>query len=202
MLRGHLPFSIHEIDENARLLLNHFRCSTQLDIIVPRITEDDWVAKIKKWREETTTSPSGMHLGHHKALCTPIFVPTPKNSPGTNTTDTVEPTVEDKRVELLQCQLQLLNYAIDHCHSFARWQRVENVMLLKEPGNFKVHRLQVIHIYEADLKLLLAVMGRKVTHHAIDKSLLTQWQYGSLPGRDSLTPPFIEETAREAYTSP
>jgi hypothetical protein len=26
------------------------------------------VKKIRKWKESTTTSPSGLHIGHHKSL--------------------------------------------------------------------------------------------------------------------------------------
>jgi hypothetical protein len=35
------------------------------------ITVEDWSKKLKKWKERTTTSPSGLHLGHHKALLSP-----------------------------------------------------------------------------------------------------------------------------------
>ncbi len=37
--------------------------------IQPTITEQEFVGKLKAWRESTTTSPSGLHLGHYKALC-------------------------------------------------------------------------------------------------------------------------------------
>ena len=36
--------------------------------ISPTITEDDFRGKLQAWRETTTTSPSGLHLGHYKAL--------------------------------------------------------------------------------------------------------------------------------------
>ena len=34
----------------------------------PTITDKEFVGKLKVWKETTTTSPSGAHLGHHKAL--------------------------------------------------------------------------------------------------------------------------------------
>jgi hypothetical protein len=35
------------------------------------ITLEDWVTKLSKWKESITTSPSGLHLGHHKAYLAP-----------------------------------------------------------------------------------------------------------------------------------
>ncbi len=32
------------------------------------ISEKEFLEKLKVWRESTTTSPSGLHLGHYKAL--------------------------------------------------------------------------------------------------------------------------------------
>ena len=50
-----------------------------------------------------------------------------------------------------------MNYAIKHEYVYKRWRNVVNMMILKEEGNFKIHWLQVIHIFEADYNLLLAV---------------------------------------------
>ncbi|KAG7357612.1 hypothetical protein IV203_002300 [Nitzschia inconspicua] len=66
-------------------------------------------------------------------------------------------------------------------------------MIQKELGNTKVHRLRVIHLYEADFNLLLGVKWRQLTQHCIDSNLLNPWQFGGLPGRDATTPVFLEE---------
>jgi hypothetical protein len=34
----------------------------------PTITEEEYVGKLRSWSESTSTSPSGMHLGHYRAL--------------------------------------------------------------------------------------------------------------------------------------
>ena len=71
------------------------------------------------------------------------------------------------------------------------------MMILKEENNTKIHRLRIIHLYKADLNLLLGVKYRKLMHHAVDNDLLHPSQYGGIPGRDSITPVFINEMQYE-----
>ena len=56
-------------------------------------------------------------------------------------------------------------------------------MLQKDHNNPRIHRLRIIHIYEADYNLLLAVKWRQALHHAEDQMLLNDGLYGSRPGR-------------------
>jgi hypothetical protein len=42
-------------------------------------------------------------------------------------------------------------------------------MMQKEPGNSKIHRLHVIHIYEADYKLILGLKWRQLMHDVEDE---------------------------------
>jgi hypothetical protein len=72
-------------------------------------------------------------------------------------------------------------------------------MLLKEPNNPRIHRLHVIHLYEADFNLLLGVKWRNIIHRSLDNDTLhpTSSQYGGLPGRESLIPVFMEEMQNE-----
>jgi hypothetical protein len=44
-------------------------------------------------------------------------------------------------------------------------------MIQKELGNSKLHRLHVIHIYEADYNLILGLKWRELMHAAEDESL-------------------------------
>jgi hypothetical protein len=186
ILEGALPFADDKIDETSTLFLHQFRLSTALNSISSAVTEREWVGKMKVWRETTTTSPSGMHLGHHKALLKEFPV-TDEAPPGG------QPSIELKRQLLLQGQLDLLNYAIRHSYTYSRWLKVATFMIRKDSHSSKIHRLRVIHLYEADLNLLLGVKWRSLIHHCIDNSLLNPGQFGGLPGRDAMTPIFLEE---------
>jgi hypothetical protein len=84
-------------------------------------------------------------------------------------------------------------------YSFDRWKDVVNVMLMKDPGDPKIHRLRVIHLYEADYNLLLAVKWRSAMHHAEDHHLLNEGLYGSRAGRSAHEPVFIKVLQNEIY---
>ena len=49
-------------------------------------------------------------------------------------------------------------------------------MLKKDNGNPRIHRLRIIHIYEADYNLLLAVKWREALYHAESKQeIIERW---------------------------
>jgi hypothetical protein len=70
-------------------------------------------------------------------------------------------------------------------------------MLQKEAGNSKIHRLRVIHLYEADYNLILGLKWRELMHAAEDEQLLNDGQYGSRPNRSAHDPVLIEELQSE-----
>jgi hypothetical protein len=127
-----------EISQIERLMLSQFKRTTALDSIKSELTEAEWLGKMKVWNESTSTSPSGMHLGHHKALNKPFPIPEDYDADDPDSL----PLCEDLRQELLKGQLQLMNYAIRHSHCYERWSKVANFMIHKEPGNCKIHRLR------------------------------------------------------------
>ncbi len=181
-------YSPPELDSLMQSIVDHMSATVELDKFPATITVPEWEGKIKIWDERTTTSPSGLHLGHHKALVRPHDL----------TLDTDEgKELENQRLALLHGQVALLNYALTHGYSFDRWKVIVNVMLLKEPNNPRIHRLRVIHLYEADFNLLLGVKWRNIIHHSLDQDSLHPSQYGGLPGRESLIPVFIEEMQNE-----
>ena len=63
--------------------------------------------------------------------------------------------------ELSFLHLRLTNYALTRGYSYVCWQQVINCMLWKEPGNIKIHRTRVVHIYEADYNLTLSLKWRE-----------------------------------------
>jgi hypothetical protein len=140
-------YILDELTDLQGLLLKHCQ-SPKLDAISPYITEDEFISKFKSWKERTSTSPSGLHLGHYKALVA-------RNNADLNTEEGM--TLDNQRKELIRAHTAMLNYSLPHSYSFERWKNVVNVMIKKEPGNAKIHRLRVIHLYKADYNLLLQV---------------------------------------------
>lgn len=57
-------------DPNVETLMKYIRqiARAQTMTLQPTITEKEIIGKLKVWRELTTTLPSGLHLGHYKAL--------------------------------------------------------------------------------------------------------------------------------------
>ena len=70
-------------------------------------------------------------------------------------------------------------------------------MLLKNPGDIRIHGLQVIHIYEADYNLVLSMCWQNAIHIAEDNHILNEGQFGSRPGHTAHDPVFIKEQVQE-----
>jgi hypothetical protein len=160
-------YTNEELDDVAQLLLKHCEATTKLDSISQVLTMEDFLGKIKVWCEGTSTSPSGRHLGHYTTLAKPII---PVCEPWE------KDTLEAGRIDLLQAHLNIINYCLIHGYSLKRWQRIVNVMnpnpIHKELGNNKIHRLRVIHLFEADYNLILSVKWRRKSIQRIVNSIL------------------------------
>ena len=101
------------------------------------------------------TSPSGIDLGHYKALINP-------HSLDLDSEEGEE--LETRRKKIISAHVSLINYAMRHRFTYERWKTIMNVMIQKEPGNNKIHRLRVIHIYEADFNELIGIKWRELLH--------------------------------------
>lgn len=102
ILKGQAQYST--ISEAAQLLVKHLqqRSTSSLE---GTITPKQILGKLRKWKEETTTSPSGLHLGHYHCMWRRPTIPTGEDS---GTVDTIKQYQE----MLLQATADLLNYAI------------------------------------------------------------------------------------------
>jgi hypothetical protein len=74
--------------------------------------------------------------------------------------------------------VQLINFCISNGHVLARWKLMVNTMIFNDTGVYQIHRLRVIHIYEADFNLLLAVKWRELLHAADRAGIVNKGQYG------------------------
>ena len=102
-------------------------------------------------------------------------------------------TLQTKQEALIKLLLSVINYCIRNTYVLTRWKTIINMMIFKEPGNFKIHRLRIIHIYEADFNLILAVKWRQLLRSADTKHLIHEGQYGGRPGCEAQSLTLLEE---------
>ncbi|KAI2496067.1 hypothetical protein MHU86_18439 [Fragilaria crotonensis] len=171
LLEGEIPEEWY----GDRELLREFLASFQIpgsvldgDLIPLTISADDIVKGFKSWKETTTTSPSGRHLGHYKAL------------------------IQDPI--LLESFRKFLNIAISRGIAIPRWSKAVNVMIEKDSGSPKINRLRIIHLFEADYNLFLKIMwGSRLVRQAVRLRLLNDGQHGSVPGRTTMDPVMLNQ---------
>jgi hypothetical protein len=89
--------------------------------------------------------------------------------------------ITNMQEDLIALHVQLINYALEPGFTYERWTQVANAMLFKEPGNTKIHRTRVIHIYEADYNLAMGLKWRAALQLAENHNLLNPGQYGVTP---------------------
>ncbi len=127
------------------------------------IAAQDVSTRFKKWKETTSTSPSGRHLGHYKAL------------------------VQDPT--LLQCLTDFLHITINIGLTLTRWCNAVNIMIKKDAGKPKITRLRIIHLFEADFNFLLKLIwGSRLVKRSVHLDLLHNGQHGSVPRRTTMDP--------------
>jgi hypothetical protein len=141
------------------------------------VSFDDFIKGLLRWRESTSTSPSGRHLGIYKTLVT-VHI----NSSGEfDAAAEGELSTKYKAQRILELVHGLATTTTRLGFYLQRWTRVINVMIYKEPGNYNLDKLRVIHLFEADFNLMVGILfGRRAMYHARDKALLHDGQGGRL----------------------
>jgi hypothetical protein len=120
------------------------------------ITAQELKAAYKNWRESTSTSPSGLHLGHEKAILTKV-------EKTTLTAMNVTP-LDDR---IFGIKAAFLNLSVQNRIVYPRWKVVHNTMIEKIPGRPHLNKLRVIHIIESDSNMAMGIYwGRRLMHQA------------------------------------
>ena len=177
-----------ELTDIQRMFLDNMQRVASEETSSKYLSADSFDRKMKSWKEKTSTFPSGRHLGHYKAIVS-----------------TIDRSLEEDEIvdlkmiqnDIKKCYLGLINYCIHHRYSLKRWKTIVNMMIYKEPGNVKIHRLRVIHIYEADQSTLWGEKWSKSMRKAVNEKTLHPGQFGGLPGRDCTSLTFLEEVRLE-----
>jgi hypothetical protein len=182
-LEGKVPTNIGRINQHILKELKQVR--KQLPDFIPF---EAMVEGFHKWREKTTTSPSGKHLGIYRTLTKTYKGQYEKKDKKNETTESKETTTKLKTTskEILTIQQLLMNTAIKHCVTLERWETIHNLFIEKQPGNPLLEKLRVIHIYEADWNLLSKYfISHKLHGKACKQKTIRPEQSGGRPGRSA-----------------
>jgi hypothetical protein len=157
------------------------------DPISLTFTFNDMCQGFRKWREQTTTSPSNKHLGIYKSLLNAMKYQLYTQNETINQLQygsLINPPIAELA---LQIQHSLMTMAIQQCHTYQRWTIVHNFMLEKIHGIPLLNNLRVIHIYKADWSLIQRFyVAHKISNIASKEKTVTTEQAGGRPGRSSI----------------
>ena len=127
-------------------------------VIMGEIIEDMYVSFWKRKRESTTMSPSGPHIGHYKIA------------------------LDDEGI--LNVHRLLLVLPFHHAFAPKKWCKSMQLVLQKDEGELWTRRLRIIELLDANVNAgLMIVVGRNLIHHANDRKLIYNSEYGSVPRR-------------------
>ena len=136
------------------------------------ITLEEFKMHVKKWKETTSTSPSGRHLGHYRTA------------------------VLDDRVASLHTDM--LNIPIQHGFAPERWTQSVTPMIEKDEGKPYLTRLRVIHLFEADYNLFLKILfGKRLVRNGEKYDALNDQQHGSRPRRMTTDALFLSRLEKD-----
>ena len=134
------------------------RLTGALKIIEPQLTIEEYKQFWKKKKEETVTSPFGLHVGHFKAALQNVKI------------------LNVHRIMLL---LPFQTALVPH-----RWKKTVQTMLEKDPGHPWIHRLRIIELFDAQVNAGFQLfIGRHMVWAAVNQRKLHDASYGSTPGK-------------------
>ena len=134
------------------------RLSRSLNIVKPELTLGEYKKFWKRKREETGTSPYGLHVGHFKAAL--------QNDDIMNV----------HRIMLL---IPFQTAIVPH-----RWKKTVQTMLEKDPGHPWIHRLRIIELFDSQVNAGFQIfIGRKMIWEAVKAGQLHAASFGSTPGK-------------------
>jgi hypothetical protein len=94
--------------------------------------------------------------------------------------------LKDLFLSTLHAQMMTIPFRIGFAPT--RWTNIVDIMLEKEPGNARCHRLCIIALFESDFNQAKRILiGRKLIHHMADTLMTPSMQYGSTPGKQCLS---------------
>jgi hypothetical protein len=116
LIQGNLPttppsYPMPEVERIIKTLARQYPTNPGTSVL----TDEEFISTYKKAHESTTSSPSGRHIGHYKAILK-------------------DPTLVTMRTDMMSLPFQI-GFAPE------RWKRVVDIMLEKTPGVSRSQRL-------------------------------------------------------------
>ena len=183
LLEGTFDISTVDTDEATKIILKNL-CADEPEI-QHNISVEELTSGFKYWKERTSTSPSGRHLGHYRAL---LAFPEEKE-------EGAPPNITDRFYDALH---RITNTCIDTNTILPRWQIVVNVLIEKIPGTPRIDKLRVIHLFEADLNLVFGILfNRRMLRQCEKQKLLSPEQWGARSGKCANDPLLIKRLTYE-----
>jgi Reverse transcriptase (RNA-dependent DNA polymerase) len=169
-----IPDELNNQPEYVKQLLEKLSDGNNLPTIDKDIKFEEFCSGLLKWKERTTTSPSGRHLGHYKVLLKiPIY-------------DEVDNTCNIS-MKILDVYYKIFRATTELGETLTRWCSITTCMIEKIKNCPRIDKLRVIHLFEADYNLLLKIIwARKTVWQANDKNRLHPGQAGSRPGKKAI----------------
>ena len=130
------------------------------DSVDVSMTVDQYKAFWKKKRENTVTSPFGLHVGHYKA------------------------SIADESI--LEVHMLLMMIPFMYSYPPKRWRKTVQVMLEKCPGTPWSHRLRIIELFDSQMNAAMQIfLGKRMVHNAVNEDLVNPAVFGSVPGKNA-----------------
>jgi hypothetical protein len=147
--------------------------------IASKVSFDDFIDSFLHWNKQTSTSPSGRHLGLYKSLVTAHW----DSGKAFQEVTKDAPSIQAQVTAVLDAIHRLSAGVAARGLYLLRWIFVVNAMIYKKPGVLELDELRVIHLFEADFNLLVGlIFGRPTIHNAIDHQRLHPNQFGKKGG--------------------
>jgi hypothetical protein len=111
--------SDNEVDKGAKVILDKLQDGRQLPQVDCELSFEEVKKCFRSWSEDTSTSPSGRHLGHYRCLLTPDPIDTHQDPLTTRENPDQEPSLGNR---ILQVYFWVMMSAIRMGTSLRRWQ--------------------------------------------------------------------------------
>ncbi len=167
-----IPYMGIPMSRELQVFLEECRRPATVKEISSFITNAHFTKAVKEWKETTSTSPSGRHLGHYKTAL-----------------------LNDRLTAL---HVAMLNMPIMYGFSPERWTHSITPLIEKDEGKPFLTRLRVIHLFEADYNLFLKIVyGKRMVRHAEKCEALNDQQHGSRPRRMTIDALFLAQLEKD-----